>query len=346
MTLLMPEYERQLRAAARRLTSDPGAPPQASRGGLGSRLFVAIASGVAVAVAVAAIVLIGHHGSPGQSTSGTLPATQYDCARHEILRSEGQLVPIARGTVGGQRWTVEVDNARHGLRSVQAGRFLVGGRAYGFCQTGLDVELVNAGPHGVAYGLASRPYRPPIVIEATTARGTAANPVSADKYRAMTRRVPGATLFVRALPASACAYRALAVTAPKSATIVGASQSTLGMTGIFKRPCAPGQLLQTPHQGSGPATPRIRPPTGLSAPARAEFDAGRAEVGSTGCLACHQIGDQGNHGPGPNLTHIGAILRARALESTLVNPTAPMPSFKGLPKRSRHAIVAFLHELR
>ena len=101
---------------------------------------------------------------------------------------------------------MEVDDARHGLGHVQAGRFLVGGRAYGFCQTGLDLELVNAGPHGVAYGLASRPYRPPIVIEATTARGTAANPVSADKYRAMTRQVPGATLFVRALPPSACAY--------------------------------------------------------------------------------------------------------------------------------------------
>ena len=53
-------------------------------------------------------------------------------------------------------------------------------------------------------------------------------------------------------------------------------------------------------------------------------------VGQSGCLACHKIGDNGNDGPGPDLTHIGSILLPGAIASTLRNPTAPMPSFKSL----------------
>lgn len=101
-----------------------------------------------------------------------------------------------------------------------------------------------------------------------------------------------------------------------------------------------------PQQGSGPATPQIAPPSSLSAHARAEYDAGRGEVGRSGCPACHQIGGQGNHGPGGDVTHIGTILSSRALGSALVNSSAPMPSFKSLPARSRRTIVAFLRQLR
>ena len=46
------------------------------------------------------------------------------------------------------------------------------------------------------------------------------------------------------------------------------------------------------------------------------------------------IGDNGNNGPGPVLTHIGATLPAPAIASTLRNPTAPMPSFEGLAQQS------------
>jgi hypothetical protein len=347
MSLLMPEYEQQLRAAARRLAGGAEVEAKPSQGGLGSRLFLALTGAVAVVVALAAIVLIGHRGSSGVgSPASTLPAIQYDCAAHQVLTTKGQLVPIARGTVGGRRWTLEVDGGRRGLGSAQAGRFLVGGRAYGFCQTGLDIELINAGPHGIVYGLVAPPYQPPVVIEATTAHGTAANPVPADKYPATTRKVPGATLFVRALPASACVYRGLAVAVQGAVGGGGASGMTVSMTGPFTHSCAPGQLLKTPQQGSGPATPLPAPPPGLSAQARAEYNAGRAEVGRAGCLACHQIGEQGNNGPGPALTHIGSVLSAHALKSALVNPTPPMPSFKSLPARSQRAIVAFLQKLR
>jgi ubiquinol-cytochrome c reductase cytochrome b subunit/menaquinol-cytochrome c reductase cytochrome b/c subunit len=57
-------------------------------------------------------------------------------------------------------------------------------------------------------------------------------------------------------------------------------------------------------------------------------------VGESGCLACHVIGDNGNNGPGPPLTHIGSKLRPGGIAATLRNPTAPMPSFKNLALQS------------
>ena len=69
-------------------------------------------------------------------------------------------------------------------------------------------------------------------------------------------------------------------------------------------------------------------------------------VAQSGCLACHKIGDNGNAGPGPNLTHIGSRLPRQAIARTLVNPTAPMPSFKNLPPKKFTAIVNFLSQLK
>jgi ubiquinol-cytochrome c reductase cytochrome b subunit/menaquinol-cytochrome c reductase cytochrome b/c subunit len=77
-----------------------------------------------------------------------------------------------------------------------------------------------------------------------------------------------------------------------------------------------------------------------------EFEAGKAVVAQSGCLACHKIGENGNSGPGPDLTRIGGRLKGQALARTLVNPTAPMPSFKSLPPQKFKAVVAFLGLLK
>jgi ubiquinol-cytochrome c reductase cytochrome b subunit/menaquinol-cytochrome c reductase cytochrome b/c subunit len=78
----------------------------------------------------------------------------------------------------------------------------------------------------------------------------------------------------------------------------------------------------------------------------AEFEAGKKVVAQSGCEACHKIGDNGNDGPGPQLTHIGSKLPAQGIARTLVSPTAPMPSFKNLPPEKFKAIVAFLSQLK
>jgi menaquinol-cytochrome c reductase cytochrome b/c subunit len=78
----------------------------------------------------------------------------------------------------------------------------------------------------------------------------------------------------------------------------------------------------------------------------AEYNAGKAVVAQTGCEACHKIGDNGNAGPGPDLTHIGARIPRQGIARTLVNPTAPMPSFKNLPAKKFNAVVNFLSLLK
>jgi mono/diheme cytochrome c family protein len=76
------------------------------------------------------------------------------------------------------------------------------------------------------------------------------------------------------------------------------------------------------------------------------LEAGKLVVAQSGCLACHKIGENGNDGPGPELTDIGDKLLPGAILRTLENPTAPMPSFAGLPEEKKTALVAFLASLR
>ena len=76
------------------------------------------------------------------------------------------------------------------------------------------------------------------------------------------------------------------------------------------------------------------------------YEAGKKVVAQSGCLACHKIGENGNSGPGPNLTHIASRLPRQAIARTLVNPTAPMPSFRNLPPQKFTAIVNFLSQLK
>jgi len=70
-------------------------------------------------------------------------------------------------------------------------------------------------------------------------------------------------------------------------------------------------------------------PTTVDLPTQPVYEAGKSMVGSSGCLGCHRIGENGNE-IGPELTHVGARLPRQAIARTLVNPTAPMPSYQKL----------------
>jgi menaquinol-cytochrome c reductase cytochrome b/c subunit len=106
------------------------------------------------------------------------------------------------------------------------------------------------------------------------------------------------------------------------------------------------------YSGANTGSPNsvdMKAPSYLTPAQVATFNAGKLVVGQSGCLACHQIGDNGNNGPGPPLTHIGAKLPPAAIASTLRNPTAPMPSFKSLAQQSPQKfnnLVNFLSELQ
>ena len=106
------------------------------------------------------------------------------------------------------------------------------------------------------------------------------------------------------------------------------------------------------YSGANTGSPNavaLKPPATLSPQEKQTFLAGELVVGQSGCLACHTIGDNGNDGPGPNLTTVGRRLLPGAIASTLRNPTAPMPSFKSLatqyPKKFAN-LVEFLSLLQ
>ncbi|MGI8507237.1 MAG: c-type cytochrome [Solirubrobacteraceae bacterium] len=106
------------------------------------------------------------------------------------------------------------------------------------------------------------------------------------------------------------------------------------------------------YSGASTGSPNsvdMKPPSNLTPVQVATFNAGAEVVGQSGCLACHVLGENGNNGPGPPLTHIGSIRRPDAIASTLRNPTAPMPSFSSLaqehPQKFQN-LVNFLAELQ
>jgi menaquinol-cytochrome c reductase cytochrome b/c subunit len=119
-------------------------------------------------------------------------------------------------------------------------------------------------------------------------------------------------------------------------------------TGLF----VIGAMALLTYQGANAGSPTaIEAPTPAAIEqqggrALAEFEAGKLAVAQSGCLSCHKIGENGNDGPGPNLSHIGSRLPRQGIARTLVNPTAPMPSFKNLPPQKFNAIAAFLSQLR
>jgi quinol-cytochrome oxidoreductase complex cytochrome b subunit len=83
-----------------------------------------------------------------------------------------------------------------------------------------------------------------------------------------------------------------------------------------------------------------------SVPVTPQTEAGAIVAAQAGCLACHKFGENGNDGPGPELTDIATKLPKAAIRRTLENPTAPMPSYRDLAPEKKNALVDFLATLR
>jgi menaquinol-cytochrome c reductase cytochrome b/c subunit len=71
-------------------------------------------------------------------------------------------------------------------------------------------------------------------------------------------------------------------------------------------------------------------PTQIDLEVPPELEQGKQAVASSGCLGCHRIGENGNAGIGPDLSNVGERLPRQAIARTLINPTAPMPSYQSL----------------
>ena len=93
----------------------------------------------------------------------------------------------------------------------------------------------------------------------------------------------------------------------------------------------------------------MKAPSDLKGAALQKYEAGKLVAAQSGCLACHKIGENGNGGPGPNLSKIGERLPREAIARTLINPTAPMPSYVDLQRDDPQKfdnLVDFLSQLR
>ena len=102
-------------------------------------------------------------------------------------------------------------------------------------------------------------------------------------------------------------------------------------------------------QAGSPTAIDMEPPKAVIAMGEervAEFEEGKQVTAQSGCLACHKIGENGNDGPGPPLTDIGQRLPRQAIARTLINPTAPMPSFADLEPEQLDVMVEFLAQLK
>jgi quinol-cytochrome oxidoreductase complex cytochrome b subunit len=87
-------------------------------------------------------------------------------------------------------------------------------------------------------------------------------------------------------------------------------------------------------------------PTEIELNVAPQYNAGKEVAAQSGCLACHKFEDNGNDGPGPELTEIGAKLPREAIARTLINPTAPMPSYASLDRKKFDDLVDFLASLQ
>ena len=88
-------------------------------------------------------------------------------------------------------------------------------------------------------------------------------------------------------------------------------------------------------------------PTEIDLEVPPQFEAGKQVAAQSGCLACHKFGENGNDGPGPELTEIGAKLPAQAIARTLDQPLrGSCPPTADLPPEKFDDLVEFLASLQ
>ncbi len=86
-------------------------------------------------------------------------------------------------------------------------------------------------------------------------------------------------------------------------------------------------------------------PTEIEMEVAPQLEAGKEVTAQSGCLACHKIGENGNDGPGPDLTHIGEKLPREAIARSLEVGPGIMPSYSNLPPQKLEDLSDFLASL-
>jgi menaquinol-cytochrome c reductase cytochrome b/c subunit len=86
-------------------------------------------------------------------------------------------------------------------------------------------------------------------------------------------------------------------------------------------------------------------PTEIDLEVPAEMEPGKQVAAQSGCLACHKLGENGNDGPGPELTEIGNKLPREAIARSLEVGPGVMPAYQNLPPKKFEDLTSFLASL-
>jgi len=87
------------------------------------------------------------------------------------------------------------------------------------------------------------------------------------------------------------------------------------------------------------------PPSEIDLEVAAEYEPGKQVTASQGCLACHKLGENGNDGPGPELTEIGSKIPREAIARSLEVGPGIMPSYGDLSPQQAEDLTSFLASL-
>jgi mono/diheme cytochrome c family protein len=86
-------------------------------------------------------------------------------------------------------------------------------------------------------------------------------------------------------------------------------------------------------------------PTEIDREVPEALEPGKEVAAQSGCLACHKLGENGNDGPGPELTEIGTKLPREAIVRSLEVGPGIMPSYQNLPPQKLEDLANFLASL-
>jgi YVTN family beta-propeller protein len=173
--------------------------------------------------------------SPASAGGGSLANTSDNCSSRATTSESGSLAAartatetkVAGGQVAGSSWSLWSASKGRGVDGIENGGLVLGGRWYGLCPgppNPAEFELLSTDRGGIIFGYVANPGNYKVRLS-----GAAALPSPA------TYRVDGGTFFISELPASACRYRALQLTASTSSVT---DQHHLGFGS-----CRPHQLV-------------------------------------------------------------------------------------------------------
>jgi YVTN family beta-propeller protein len=148
-------------------------------------------------------------GGPAGMVSTCAPAVTAPASGQPAGALTGSSREVTSGSVGGQPWSLWAKNGVTGVNAIEDGGLVLGGRWYGLCggfPNRGELELIDAGSHGIAYGFVAFPGK-------ITVKLTSGGALPAPEVRQV---AAGVSFFIGELPQSACSYSTMILNATGS----------------------------------------------------------------------------------------------------------------------------------